>query len=229
MHVFLNTLRLHQHAVKACRGMPGPPEDRTPNPQALTSIVFAAASLEAFINELAEYMALLATEAAPEWATALNRILSEAEKSRASTQSKYLLTQFVFTGKILAKGESVYQDFDLLVQLRNDIVHPKPLIYTHDYKNGRWVAPEDAGIISRLRSTRALADVESIFGEVHDTGEQTWAAKIQTNFFDQISTKKLARWACNAAFAMVTETLKYIPDADMASRLQRVCALERIE
>lgn len=229
MHAFLNTLRLHQHAVKACRGMPGAPEDRTPNPQALTSIVFAAISLEAFINELTVYVSMVATENdASEWALALSQVLHEAEDSRISVQSKYMLARLALTGKPFAKGDSVYQNFDTLVRLRDKIVHPKPLTSTREYQDGRWVEPEDRGIISRLRPG-VLADVESIFGEVHDTAKQTWAAKIQINFFDQISTRALARWACNAAAAMITATLKCIPDADTATRLQRVCTLERIE
>src|ERR1700733_2663447 len=80
---------------------------------ALVSVAFAAASLEAFLNESA-YLAvnknsLRASE--PPIVSAFAQVMEEAEESRVQIQSKFQLGNLVLTGKTYDKGKAPYQDF----------------------------------------------------------------------------------------------------------------------
>lgn len=208
-----NTAHLYGHAVKAYEGMRGAPGDRTmQQSDALTSIVFAAASLEAFMNELTAYLAfIIGSRDVPDWAVTLHHILDEAEEYHASIQMKYLLTSFVLTGKSFSKGDSVYQAFDLLMKLRNAVVHTKTLHSTHEYRDGQWLPPVEPRIISDLRSTGVLADVETLLGELYDSTGRIQAT-FQANWIDRVSTRAAARWACNASANMIAAIRDGMPD-----------------
>ncbi len=225
---YVNTKTLYHQAVLAYRSIPGPTDTRPLRRNALTSIVFAAITLEAFINDLAAHVASIAAEQdAPAWAVTLRQILQEAEQSRTSVQSKYLLTRFVLTGNSFDKSDSAYQEFDRLMRLRNEIVHAKPQESTHHYEDGQLVNLQEPPIIGILRSTRGLANFDTLFGPLNKGWEGT-STEVTVNLLEQISTKWLARWACNAAAAMVATMIDSLPDPT-ASQLRFSCRLEQVE
>jgi predicted outer membrane protein len=79
---------------------------------ALVSLVFSAVSVEAFHNEAAE-MALSYSDmqSEPEAVSVFAQCMMEAEKSRATLESKLALANWVLVGKKLDTGAQSYQDF----------------------------------------------------------------------------------------------------------------------
>lgn len=77
----------------------------------LASLVFAAMSTEAFINELQQLAADAAAgnSARPNCIKALGEMLRQAEDSHASTKSKYQLAKFVLTGEVFDGGTQPFQ------------------------------------------------------------------------------------------------------------------------
>ena len=94
----------------------------------LAAVVMAAASCEAFINELGEHIPVLAEATARmptaliDFATAFNRIESE----RGPVTLKYLIASLTLQGRMFIAGEPPFQGFSELVRLRNGLMHLRP-------------------------------------------------------------------------------------------------------
>jgi len=84
-------------------------------------------SAEAFINEIPQLAAEAAGDSTePGWVKAMGEIVGAAEESHAPIESKYHLASLVLTGHVFDKGVQPFQDFKILVDLRNLVVHTKP-------------------------------------------------------------------------------------------------------
>jgi hypothetical protein len=92
---------------------------------ALVSVVFAVASLEAFLNEATEVAQdVQQVKSEPETVAAFAQLMEESE--RLPLETKFKLSTWLLTGKRADIGKQPYQDFSLLVGLRNALVHFKP-------------------------------------------------------------------------------------------------------
>lgn len=93
----------------------------------VVTIVFAGAAAESFVNEVLERLRFDVQRASPELERV--RVIAEAgdlyEKS-SSMALKVQLLSAVLTGAPMDRGAQPYQDFDLLVAVRNTLVHHRP-------------------------------------------------------------------------------------------------------
>jgi hypothetical protein len=166
----------------------------------LISIIFAAASLEAFINELADKAAekpVLLDH--PESVRNLAVLLKELEETRASTRLKFMITKLVFTGKIFDKrdkDDQTYQDFLLLSKLRDSLIHLKP---------------QDEVIIKRDGTSETK--VPKFMKEINKDLLADFDEKVIASWVSRISTRAMAEWACNTAAEMVSSIIVILPDS----------------
>ncbi len=211
--MFLNAYKLYALAVKQYGAIDRPAGDRFPGcEEALVSIVVAAISLEAFINEFAGIAALLATlEGAPGWLTTLAEVLNEAENNRASITSKFQLAMLVISSKPFNRSAAPFQDFDLLVNLRNEIVHLKPHETVEETQEGDFITREPK-IVKRLAGTGALG-THPLLEEAISAGHA-----VSSNWIDRVSTKAMSRWACNAAAGIVKGLMNALPTSVFRDR-----------
>ena len=179
--------------------------------EALTAIVFAATALEAFINEVADFAAQpLSREPAEPSCIAFAGLMEELEKSRASIVSKFWLGKWVLTAAPYDKGVPPYQDFALLIELRNTLVHSRSLDKL-DYCDDevgfvRTVETEAPAVITKLASKHILA-------ELPGPSAVAWTTLV--------TTKATARWACNAASAMALSFLEMFPKSRYGDLMRR--------
>ena len=89
---------------------------------AIVAMLFSAATLEAFIGEFAER----AHNTGSDTAKHIADVLGELEENRASLRVKFLVLSELLGKRAYTKGSQPYQDFDLLINIRNTIVHMKP-------------------------------------------------------------------------------------------------------
>lgn len=157
--------------------------------EALVTILFSAAALEGYINELTELTEFLVRERDHGVWSSMSTILKEAEKSRASTTLKFLLLSVALTGKIPEKGSPTYQDFDLLLRVRNAVVHLRAEIASTDEPELDKVvkALVGKGLVAKPSTNREGALVEAL------------------------SNPFVARWAFNTAVAIVNEIKGMFP------------------
>src|SRR5215469_5593934 len=149
---------------------------------ALSSIVFASAALEAFINERSEWAAQMCNFVSQtNIVVTFSNVMADAERSRSSVPAKYQLARWILCGQAYDQGINPYQDFSLLIDLRNSLLHLKPrpsIIKRFSGKNILIVSDDDAAI-------------ESLIGG--------WTIRIQT--------KEMAMWAARSAIAFIAEFL----------------------
>ena len=116
---------------------------------------------------------------------------------------KFLLAKNILTGTPFDKGKSPYQDFDLLLKVRNALVHfrSENLYLATDTFSGMIqpeVKPDSIDrLFSKLRSKNILKPEE----DCHQGG-----------LIERISTPEAAKWACNIVPDMISETLLGCPD-----------------
>jgi hypothetical protein len=53
--------------------------------------------------------------------------LAEVERSRGSTELKYLMASLSLSGQMFDRSTQPFQDFSTLMKIRNDLMHPRPL------------------------------------------------------------------------------------------------------
>jgi hypothetical protein len=160
--------------------------------------VFAAATFEAFINELDELAA--GTGGTPGVADprikSLAEVLGEAQESKAATRLKYLLVGVALQGQPFDRGAPPWQDLDLLIRLRDSIVHLRPVLF-HVGANG-FVSTGDK-LIQQLRTRNLLPT----FPDGHVMFYLQWLAP-----------RSVARWAVNTAVRAVMTIVAALPDGE---------------
>jgi hypothetical protein len=200
------------HAKNACQRIPALPTLTTSGQtEALTSIVFAASALEAFINELADFTGQPIYAEQPEPPLpAFAGLMEELEKSRASIVSKFWLGKWILSSVPYDKGAQPYQDFALLIKLRNTLVHSRSLDkLDYDSGTGAWIRTIETPaptVMSKLASKHILA--ESTISTL------TWPTLL--------TTKATAQWACNAASAIVLSILDILPNGRYSNFIRKM-------
>ncbi len=191
--VLLNTSAVFDIARRAFQRTLIVANEREPLPpdDPLVAVVFAVLALETFITELGE-LADMARFADTPSVALLATLLAELERSHVQIKVKYQLAATVF-GKPFDKGKQPFQDFDVLVDVRNQLIHLKPrdgfLI------GGGFVPYED--VVKRLRGKKLLAEKDG------NEWNGPWTLKI--------STRATARWACQTCIAMARSLLEVLP------------------
>ena len=145
----------------------------------VVALLFSAATLEAFIGEFAELSSLNGSEKLQRIA----EILDNLEASRAQLGSKFMTLKLLLDGKGFKRDALPYQDFQLLLEARNYIMHMKP----------EQLAFEPHKIVRGFES-RGLCS-QSV---------NSWPKTIDSlpHVLRQISTPAAARWSCNVVVQM---------------------------
>lgn len=175
--------------------------------EALTAVLFAIAAMEAFINEAAE-LASLATSCSstplPPEVASFRDLVRLAEEERSSLRTKYLLAHVALTGHPFNDGRPPFQDFGLLVSLRNEIAHYKPRErFSEDARGGLRVEPPR--ILAQLRARHITAQLEP---------------GVQTTWLNVVATPAVAHWACSVARGVVTAIMNAVPSGDFRDRME---------
>jgi hypothetical protein len=178
-------------ATDAARGITAEPR-QDGQTASLVSIVFVVISLEAFLNEAAEVAHdVREGKSEPEAVAAFAQLMKDSE--RASLESKFVLSNWLLTGKRIDTSRQPYQNFSSLLNLRNALVHFDP--------NEPWNTFEEAAILRQKKIIASLESQNILATKVW--GHGSWTSSLQT--------KAVARWACNAASQMVFDFVKKAP------------------
>jgi len=172
---------------------------------AVVAVVFSAAALEAFINEvggIAEGLIQRFVTQDPDSVKQYAALWKEVERLQKSIAFEYLLASTAFSGQPYDKGTGPYQDFEILIKLRNALVHFEP-------DHGE-LSPGPPRIIQSLQSKNILAEPKG--GE----NGQSWITLIMT--------REVARWACNTSADLVRSVLEFVPESILKKVLKRETA-----
>ncbi len=208
--MFINAIQIYRNAVYMLEGIDSAINDRDPGQlEALTSIIYAAIALETFINELPALVGDMFLDSnAPSSLRTFVGVLDELEQSKASINTKYLLGKFILSGESFDKSQKLYQNFALLVSLRNEIVHQKPDDYRFGVDEKGAILRTERQILKRLRSLNVLGTEPSQVGE---EGPEA----VVTDWLDIISTRATAKWACESASSMILAIVDALPQGTL--------------
>jgi hypothetical protein len=170
-------------------------------------IILSAVSLESFFNELQHQLEapLIGACGDPTLET-LAGVLGELEDNRGSMRSKVRLAYFVLTQSSLPKGEQKFQDLELLIRLRDALVHAKPATFDM----------QEPHLGSNFKLVRALSSRHLIpSGSEHEPHVWTHHAL----------TPSVARWSFNTALSNIGELLNILsPDQPTRQTFESVLA-----
>jgi hypothetical protein len=167
---------------------------------ALVSVVMATAATEAFINELGAYYELRDLREPRE--TATGAALAEVEKSRGSTELKYLMASLGLSGQMFDRGAQPFQDFSTLMKIRNDLMHPRPLDEFDD-AGGVTARPTYVREFERRGMTCRQGDGVSM------------------SWLNLLETDQIASWACQAAVEIIVAVVEMTPPDGVPAMMGR--------
>lgn len=206
--MYANAGRLFQSAVDFYKGVTTlNPVSTQAQRECLASVIFAAMSAEAFPNELQQLSLDISDKARePESVRALGQILSDAEDSRLQLKAKYQLIMLILSGAVLDKGAQPFQDFALLVDVRNLIVHWKPEEAVLR-RNADGVLAWETKIMSQLEQRGAITKSDLIPSFV----PTDQPVEIRSDLLSEMSVQSMGIWACSAVAGIVNTVLDAIP------------------
>ena len=160
----------------------------------LVATVLSAFTTEAFINELGDALARLVPNGHEELEDlrATGHLLTELEKDHAQVTAKYLLSGERLPGPAFDPGATLFQDFSLLIALRNSLAHP-----------------------------RAQREPPSFYAFFESKG-WTYDAKGKKPKLEgwvfQLETPEVACWACQAAAKIVANIVSRLEESPSAAQ-----------
>lgn len=166
-----------------------------------SSIKESVSALEAFMNELAElgygyesHGHKATTNSAEGILVSLGQNLRSAEQEKKDIRQKIQIAHYSLTSRKLAKGNTpVYQKFSLVVNIRNQLAHPKASVL--DISNSPLTHPKsDQKMIKRLRSYGFKAEDDNQF-----------------DWVDIISNRSFALWAYQPSIDIMVFIFSYWP------------------
>jgi len=177
-------------AVNSAAGIQAPPR-KGGQLAALVSLVFSVVAIEAFLNEAAEMALGFLDMSEPQAIELFAECMVDAERSRASLESKLAIANWILAGKRLDRGAQPHQDFGLMMRLRNDLVHFK----ANDRFDQNATSEEfHRSLIQRFGNRNLLAE---------DMEAGSWIHAIET--------KAIADWCCKTAAKVVVDFVSKIP------------------
>ena len=185
---FLNSRVLYRMAKQAYERTQSASSDTAPDQDdALIAVLLSAATLETFIADLALCArAGSQLSSTPSPVLALADTLDEVERSRGSVRLKYLMAKMILSRQPYDKGGKPYQDFDLLFDVRNAIIHHKPEKINKD--------PHAIVVALAARGLCKRPDPHT-----------------RSSWLPHVSTRAIARWACNVVRDMVASITESFP------------------
>lgn len=190
----------------------------------LVACVFAAASFEAFLDELAEFAkghAANQTPPDPPQVATLASLLAELEKDNAQWSLKLQAASIALAGQSLERGAQPYQDLALLFTIRNAVVHSKPATFP----TGETQADIADAIVRKLLSRGILA------------AAPTWPALPQNGnapvdvpapWTVAVAKPETARWAVGTVEHGLRHVANLIPVSDLRRRVEQILSLNRV-
>ena len=123
---------------------------------------------------------------------------------------KFMLAKFALSGKTFDRGAPIFKTFSLLIRIRTEIIHPKPIhsILRKDLATGEmtWTAPamlhelQQKGIIGVNERLRLILQKSS--------GEE-----LRMDATSPLRVASTAIWACHTVRNTIDEVLDAIPES----------------
>jgi hypothetical protein len=177
----------------------------------VAAIKESVSAIEAFMNELGELGYGYEHCGQPEQhaIVRLGRCLRESERNRDSIKKKVQLACEALSGKKFLKGSLSYQKFSLVVDVRNELTHPKASVI--DQLEGTLTPPKPEQCLIKRHKSYGFTCIQ---GQAHD-----WT--------NAISNKKFSEWAHLSIVETMIYVLKFFPYPEAIDSYMQIYGLDR--
>lgn len=163
--------------------------------ESLTSILFSFIGLESFINTLTEIISESCFDKKiPSKVITLDKIFTELDTLKLNIATKFQITRLVLSGDSYDKGASPYQDFDCLINIRNALIHSKPVRLTMQTKEIK-PSNEYPNFIRHLTSRRIISE-----------------PKLRSSWESLITVPDVACWSYKTSYEMIISIIEVFPE-----------------
>jgi hypothetical protein len=204
VNLYLHAPRLFRLAKRAAS------EDFADKDGPVISIMFCAVALEAFINESGALATMVPSEN-----QAIVRgyasVMAELEERKESILLKYKLALLVLTGSTWEEQDLLFQEFKLLVALRNEITH---------LKGDRWEVEVDLDDEDDDGRRRSASNYPKFIRSLHSKG----IIALPTSFSSWVTLAndpKVAAWACRVTKDITHRVLTSVPEGKFKDELSK--------
>ena len=180
--------------------------------EAVVAVVFSALAVEAFLNdvvhlteEVTDSVDWGSTPDVGEKFKVFGYIMKELEDRNSSIAIKMQMAHLFFTGTHLDSGSQPYQNYKILTNLRNALVHSKPV------KHG--VSLDDSNQYEPQKIVKQLVDQKVI---------PKPSPQEPPALMPYIRKPEVARWAYGVAVEMRTFLVQLIPEGEIKNLLLQV-------
>lgn len=165
------------------------------------AILFSAFALEAWVNELLDLVQCDDSYWSPPETKLLAAFASQLERRNTSLDLRIQLIATGLRGQPLDPGRQPYQDFALLVRIRNVLVHAKP----EHFDNGSGAQNEPHAILRELEE-RGVFELErvGVVNLLHGT----------------LTMRSVGKWAYGAATRMAEALAEMLPPSGLRSSME---------
>jgi hypothetical protein len=174
----------------------------------IVSIMFSVLALEAFINESGALAKMVPTASRQKIIEGFSTVMGELEDRKESLLVKYHMALLVFSGSTWDEGSQPFQDFKLLVSLRNTIAHTKA---------DKW---ETKVSESKPDPERSLDQYPKFVKQLYQKNLIELPA-VSASWLEVLTQQQVAEWACLTAKLVTDEFLKIVPDGYYKSSLAK--------
>ncbi|EPI2807431.1 hypothetical protein ACS0KD_004401, partial [Vibrio vulnificus] len=133
-------------------------------------------------------------------------------KNKGSTQNKFELGKLILSGSGWERDKAPYQDFVLLLKVRNELVHRKSEYHEDTLTKGAGF-PE-----------RTIKDHPKFFKDL-ESRKLCDTSAVDGSWIDLIQTPAFSAWCCDTALSMTSEfltSIQDVPDSKLKGRMQEI-------
>jgi hypothetical protein len=172
------------------------------------AVVFSVTALEAFINESIALAKMIPTTEKQGIVTAYATAMSELEDRRESLAVKYHIGLIIWSGSTWSDELQSYQDFRLLVTLRNALLHMRA---------DRWEVQLDPG----LRAPERGIDQYPKFIRTLQQRRLIALPSKSKSWLEIVNTPEIGKWACSTAADITKLFADRVPDGCYKQELEK--------
>jgi hypothetical protein len=167
-------------------------------------LIFSVITLESFISELLNFASKFhkmhpRIEVFAEFFKEL-----DSRESSGSLKTKYYMAKWLLTGTTFKRGEAPFQDFSMLVDIRNAITHLKP-----DELGGKKIET----LLSRLKEKGLIDEYEHELPIIVAGGVEK--RKARGLWLRNLYDLRVAKWACNTVPNIIQGIIEDAPDEEV--------------
>ena len=186
-NIFLTALKAYDRCLEEAKD----PEKFKQSEQPIIALFFSQIYLEAFINEIIFKSYCNGSKSNVDFINLDYLISIKPTLGRISLAQKYQYVKKTLTNEFYEKGRNPFQDFELLIKLRNHIIHLQPSETDDDCME--WSEPEFVDFLAS-KGLMPRRDIEA-----------------GPDLYQRMRTTELARWACITALNMAQSIADCFP------------------